>query len=98
MITIYKYPLAITDEQTIEIFRQHRILSIQYQGDKLMMWAQVDTETQKIEKRMYIYGTGHELNPTKYPPKRHVATVITPDQVFVWHIYEVAPGRVRIEW
>lgn len=80
MITIWKYPLELTYRQTITIPRYPTFLTAQMQGDTIVLWAQVITESEPVKYAIEIAGTGHELNSTAY-----IATV-QQDQ-FVWHIF-----------
>ena len=41
MKTIYKYPLHIVDEQTIEIQEHAELLHVGLQNDELFLWALV---------------------------------------------------------
>lgn len=62
MKIIYKYPLQITDEQTIEISRYAKPLCVQVQNGIPCLWAEVDTRFAKEIKTVYSYGTGHTID------------------------------------
>lgn len=92
MTTIWKYPLNITDQQTISLPQGAKILSVQLQGlvsSQLHLWAEVDTE-QIFEGRVIeIFGTGNPITPGR---RRYIDTVQMHGGALVWHIYEQIPG------
>lgn len=63
MKRVYKYVLQVTDEQTIEI-PSEKILSVESQGDNIVVYALVDMDEKTIFKYEYefrTYGTGHDI-------------------------------------
>lgn len=63
MKTIYKYPIKVTDEQTLKLPVNAKILTVQTQNDTPCIWALVDTseaQTENVDIR--VYGTGHTIN------------------------------------
>lgn len=100
MYSIYKYPLAITDTQTIDLPLESKILSVGYQGgDELVLWALVYPGHRPFPKTFRIIGTGH---PIRDPDSlRYIGTVqmksdpmddgqgnISSGQIYVWHVFE----------
>lgn len=61
MITIYKYPLEITDTQNIELPIGCEILCVKEQDDKPVLYALVNTMYTKESTTIECYGTGHAL-------------------------------------
>lgn len=59
MRIIYKYELAITDCQLIEMPAGSSLLSVQMQGKALCLWALVDTDRPPVQREICIIGTGH---------------------------------------
>lgn len=69
MRTIYKYPLNVTDRQTISIKQlnndghiallKDQVLMIDEQNGAPCIWAMVDTELQDVSHEIVIHGTGH---------------------------------------
>ena len=85
MRTIYKYTLKIVEKQTIAMPATGTILHIEAQGDKLCLWAEIETTFTKGERTFVLFGTGVALPPECQLPN-YVGTVqIRP---FVWHVYE----------
>lgn len=82
-MVIWKYPFDIDDEVSIKIPGEHKILSIQAQAGALTAWAMVDPQSPKMDKTLYVYGTGHPVNPEG---KTFISTVQLSG--LVWHIFE----------
>ena len=61
MKTIWKYELKITDEQTISLPVNSKILSVQNFNGKLCLWAIVNSEDAEKERKIAIIGTGNPL-------------------------------------
>lgn len=90
MKKVYKYPIDITDLQSIKMPKDSEILSAQVQGksEGLCIWALVDPNPEiKIEQRIIkIAGTGHDIRETDLK-------FIDTFQIFngkgVFHVFEV---------
>lgn len=80
---ICKYELEIKEKQTIAMPSTPRILSIQEQGGKIVMWARVNIHAQKRNVLFSMYGTGHTL---PQDPGEYVSSVQAGP--FVWHIFK----------
>lgn len=85
MITIYKYPLAITDTQTVKIPSEHKILTAQMQAGALCMWVGVDTKTDSEDVEVKIIGTGNPINQDALDGFDYLTSV--QDGSFVWHVF-----------
>lgn len=59
--TIWKYPLKVTDSQTIFIPSGYEILTIQIQNNVPYLWALVDPEEKEEAVNIEIFGTGHAI-------------------------------------
>lgn len=85
MKTIYKYPLQITDEQTVT-GKIDYMLTVKEQNGGLCLWAVVDDTLTERSISIRIVGTGHP-----FPDSNdciHIETVVMPYGAFVWHIFE----------
>jgi hypothetical protein len=85
MKTIWKFTLALTDSQRIEMPEETEILTVQLQGETIQLWAVVDLhEPAKTEMRTFeIHGTG---NPISDGMREYIGTFQQPP--FVWHVFE----------
>ncbi|MGL5912788.1 MAG: DUF7352 domain-containing protein [Bacteroidales bacterium] len=62
MKTIYKYPIEVTNEQTIKLPKGAKILTIQTQRETPCIWAMIDkTEQETEEVELRVHGTGHDV-------------------------------------
>lgn len=59
MMTVYKYPLLILDEQEVEIPNGADLLTVQMQNGKPCLWALVETQSPPVKRKILIRGTGH---------------------------------------
>lgn len=88
MSRIWKFPLALTDVQTLKMPQGARILAVQTQDNTPCMWAVVDPEEDTEPRTFLTYGTGnpmpnHELSDT------HRGTYQLNDGALVFHVFEV---------
>ena len=83
MKTIYKYPIEITDEQTVSIPIGAQVLSAQMQGTQLCIWAMVDSTNFNCNRRVRIFGTG---NPVELDSNWKFVDSVQ-ERIFVWHVF-----------
>ncbi len=62
MKRIYKYNLLVSDSQMVSLPLDSEILSVQMQGDSLMMWCLVDTNKASEQIIINIFGTGNPID------------------------------------
>lgn len=82
MKTIYKYPLQITDRQTIDMPGDAQLLTVQMQLGVPCLWALVEPEMPQRNHVIQIYGTGHPADDAGV----YIATFQTGPYVF--HVFE----------
>jgi hypothetical protein len=89
MKRIYKYPLALTDTQFVELPLGAEILTAQMQGDQLCLWAMVNTLPEAIKKnrRIEIIGTG---NPVPTGDLKYISTFQMMGGGLIFHAFENA--------
>ena len=85
--TIWKYPLIITDRQTIPVPVFSTPLSVQFQQGVLCLWVEVDPDIELEQRMIHVYGTGNPM-ATKVI-QQYVGTAQEPDRQLVWHVYWV---------
>lgn len=92
-MTIFKYQLKVTDEQTIRMPKDAMILTAQAQGQFFIcLWAIVDPDAEQEERTFEIIGTGNHVS---LRPREYIATVQL--GLFVWHIFEINPAATKQE-
>lgn len=86
MMTIWKYPLEITDEQTIELPQRSEILSVQMQNGVPTIWALVDPKAPgpKVKQKIGIFGTGNPIDGVLFK-QAFIGTV--QQGSLVWHVF-----------
>jgi len=85
-MTIWKYPLVITDTQNVMMPEGADILTAQIQhGSGLCVWALVNPDAPQQRREIEILGTG---NPAPDAKRRYIATVQMLGGNLVWHIFE----------
>lgn len=82
---IYKFKLDLMDLQLVSMSRGANVLCAQMQGDDICMWAEVDTDTKKCIRKVFVIGTGH---PVPNLETQYIGTV--QHNNYVWHIYIAA--------
>lgn len=81
---IFKYPLDVTDEQTVNLPFGAKVVHVGMQNDKMYLWAEVDPKSKDDTPVTFrIFGTGHPMPEANI---QHVGTVF--DGPFVWHVYQ----------
>ncbi len=83
---VFKFKLKITDSQDIHMHRGAKILSAQFQGEDLCLWALCDPQAPQHGRTILLNGTGHQIEERNDKDLEFIATV--QDGRFVWHIFE----------
>lgn len=87
MQTIYKYPLQITDLQTLWLPAGAEVLTVQVQRDEVYLWAIVNLDLPPTDERVFeTIGTGGPVVSGGDIRRRYIATV--QQSPFVWHVFE----------
>lgn len=82
MLTVHKFQFDIEGENTIiECARPIQPLHVGMQNDKLTLWMLVDDDATAYDVKVYITGTGHEVE--KY--WTYCGSVQA--GIFVWHVW-----------
>jgi len=84
MKTIWKFPLAIVNWQDVEMPMGATILSVDVQKDILCIWALVDPTRNKVNRRIRIAGTGHEIDPRGLD---YIGTAQMAGGDLIWHVF-----------
>jgi hypothetical protein len=86
MQAIWKWELRVTDIQKLMMPVGAQMLTVQFQGISLCLWASVypgerDRQVRVIE----IFGTGHNIPPAE---RDYIGTVQQAGGALVWHVFE----------
>ena len=91
---IFKYKLRLTDEQAISMPSGAQIISVQFQGADLFIWAIVNPSNADEMRVFEIYGTGEKFPSTGMTERKHLATV--QGGRFVWHVFEPITSNLSL--
>ena len=85
MRTIFKYELSVCDgRQLVAVPYPGQGVHVGVQGEKICLWAEVETERRKVTRFFHVFGTGHQI------PNGQCLVWIGTVQMgeFVWPVYE----------
>jgi hypothetical protein len=93
-MTIWKFPVRHSGvPEVFDVPRHARWLSVQYQGDTLVAWAEVNPDTPRVRRQFLVYSTGWDDCPHSNA-EHYIGTAQMPP--FVWHVY-IAPVKETTE-
>lgn len=59
-----------------------------WDNQELYLWCIIDdTETESVERKFRIAGTGHPLGENLN--LKHISTIFTRGDTLIWHIFEI---------
>lgn len=89
--SIHKYPLQVTDLQTIQLPRGAKILKVDVQRGIVYLWALVNLNPvmPKENHTIRIVGTGHDIDDRDVPQMNHIGTFQLYNGDFIGHAFEV---------
>jgi hypothetical protein len=83
---IWKYTLAVCDQQFIDMPRGAKILTAQMQGSYPTLWVLVDPEAVSATRNIRVFGTGRAIGGRS--SFNYIGTVQEMDGALVRHIFE----------
>lgn len=86
MKSIWKFPLAVTDEQTVALPKGAEILCVQTQDGIPCLWTLVTTGAAQEDVRIFTYGTGHNVMP-RHGAKNYIGTYQLEGGSLVFHLF-----------
>ncbi len=86
MLTIFKYPIQITDEQEIFLPDKANILTVQTQYGQPHIWALCNPKEVPMSRTLFICGTGNPID--SIADKKYIGTFQMDNGLFVWHLFE----------
>lgn len=81
---IFKYPLKVTDVQTLEIHKNFIPLKIELQNGIPCMWCKINEEEPKIIVQFETIGTGHYFNGNNLC---YIDSYQINNGTFVYHVF-----------
>jgi hypothetical protein len=83
---IWKFQMHHYSRPTFQLPLGSQFLSVQNQGEKLVLWFLVNPSNPKEDRAFYVYMTGETI-PTN--PGTYLGTVQFDNGSFVFHVFEV---------
>lgn len=83
MKTVWKFKLEVTDHQSVFLPVGSQVLTSEFQGNELFVWALVDDQVATEDYQFRIVGTGHDADGLE--GWRYINTVFYNN--LVWHIF-----------
>jgi len=83
---IWKYPLEITDEQTVTMPKVATILHVGTQDNKPYLWALVNPKSEDANYLVITRGTGQ---PVKAFSGKYIGTYQINNGEFVFHVFGI---------
>lgn len=92
-LSIWKFPLKVTDYQKISLPKGAEILSVQSQNQFPCIWAIVDSavDAETEEREFEVFGTGHPYYNNVHFGQEHkfIGTFQLNGGAFVGHLFEL---------
>lgn len=86
-LTVWKYPLTLETQPTVEMPVGAEILHVGEQYGRLCLWALVNTSAPTTPRRFLVAGTGHDVPASR---GRFIGTALMQDGGLVFHVWEAA--------
>jgi hypothetical protein len=83
--TIWKFPLAIADNNVIEMPLGAEPLYVDVQNGQPYLWARVDALAAKRKYRFLTYGTGHSIDT--YNTGKYLGSYQLQGGALVFHVF-----------
>lgn len=89
---IYKYPLSLTEDQTITLPDGYEILTVKLQNGKPCLWIKRDSDLTipKVNVKIWIYGTGATIKETGL---KYIGTLLLYNDELVLHFFQTPAGQ-----
>jgi hypothetical protein len=91
--TIWKFPVAVTDDPVIRMPAGAQLLRFDLQDDVPTLWALVDDSSPVEDRTFRLAGTGHPLDELRRNA-RYIGTVLM-SAGLVLHLFENPQARKR---
>lgn len=85
MKAIYKYVVPFDNYPTINMHTIYELLHVDNQNEQFCLWAIVDPESEKVETKFTIVGTGQRFDD--YLDYDYVGSALFQGGLYVWHLF-----------
>ena len=84
---IYKYPVPVADEFSIQVPEAARLLDVQVQRGSVQLWAMVAPDARMVTRKFALRGTGHDASGLGFAA--HVGTFQLDGGALVFHLFDL---------
>ncbi len=84
MYTIWKYPLDVVDDQTVQMPSQAELLTVNDQNDHFCLWVRVNTDNPLLNRKISIRGTGHPADDVG----KYIGSMYPYNGKLVFHVFD----------
>lgn len=88
--TIWKYALAIEDEQVLELREGADALCVEVQRGVPCLWVLLDPAAPRQRRLILTAGTGHQRNDLA--GERYIGTYLFAHENLVFHVFDGGPA------
>lgn len=85
MKSIWKFDIPVMDVFALWMPAGAIVRSVQTQRGKPCLWAEVNTDAPKTERRFRLFGTGHEITGNRL---EYAGSFLMSGDALVFHVYE----------
>lgn len=86
--SIWKFPVAVTNEQVVEMPTDAKILTVAMQGETACLWVEVNPDAEgKHYRTICIFGTGQ---PMPDDPGAYIGSFMLHGGALVFHAYDAS--------
>jgi hypothetical protein len=82
MITIFKYPVQMTEDFTVRLPAGAKVIHVDVQRGQPQMWVRVDTDQPERHQAFGVFGTGHDMSKHPVAAAPHLGTFMLENLVF----------------
>ncbi len=87
MLSVWKFPLEIEDEFSIDMPVGARVLHVGLQGDTPTVWCLVNPKARLMPVPFILMGTGHPILESVAKTYTHVGTFQMAGGLLVFHLF-----------
>jgi len=89
-MTIWKFPLRVTDSQLVLMPEGAKILCVQVQDATPCLWAKIDPNLAPTPRKIETRGTGHDVGPQC---DHYIGTYQLHGGALVFHVFDDSEGE-----
>lgn len=89
MLTVRKFEIEVTDFPVVMMPKYAEVLYAREQGDKMYVWARVESENELVPYRFRMAGTGHPLGE---PCGKYIGSAHLHGGRLVFHVFAARPA------